>query len=232
MENTDDVVHRVVIDGQAGIARLGEEGSHLVHGGGILGGHDIHPGGEDLVHVHVVELDGRADKLALMTVQPAFVFRLAHHGDELLLGDAAVLLTTEDPLKQALQLGEEKVQGAEQEHEDSQNGGGEHGEGLRGFLGQTLGGDLAKDEDDDGENCCGQHGTVVAVKLGEEDGSHGGSGDVHDVVADEDGGQQAVIVLGQHQGQSGPAVSVFRLAFQADLVQGSKGCLGGGEIGG
>ena len=233
VDDAHDVVDVLMVDRQPGVAALGEGLGDLVHGIGVLHRHDVHPGGEDLIHLQVAELDGGADKLALILVQTALGLGLVHHGDELLLSDAAVAAAAEDQTEQTLPLSEEEVQGTENEHQQPQNGGGEHGKGLGLLLGQALGGDLAEDQDDHGEHDGGHRGAVGrAHVLGEEDGAQGGGRDVHDVVADEDGGQQTVVVLRQGQGAGGPAVSGVGLALQADAVEGGEGGLGGGEVGG
>jgi hypothetical protein len=68
--------------------------------------------------------------------------------------------------------------------------------------------------------------------LGEQNGAHGGGRDVHDVVADQVGGQELVVVLRDAQGQGGPLVAAVRPALEPDAVERGKGGLCGGEKGG
>ena len=65
--------------------------------------------------------------------------------------------------------------------------------------------------------------------LGKEDGADGSGGDIHDVVADEDGGEKLVVLLGHRQHPGGGSVALLSAAFQTYLVQGRKCGLGGGE---
>ena len=112
------------------------------------------------------------------------------------------------------------------------DGGGEHGEALASLFGQTFGGDLAKDEDDNGKYHCGDHRTIGPQQVGEQGGGYGGGGDVYHVVADEDGGEEPIIVLRKGQGPPGTAVPPLGPGLHADPVEGGKGGLGGREEGG
>ena len=60
---------------------------------------------------------------------------------------------------------------------------------------------------------------LLPQHLGKQDGADGSGGNVDDIVADEDGGEQLVVFFrhGQHPG--GGRVAVLRAAFQTDLVQ-------------
>ena len=221
-----------MVDGQPGVAVFREDGGDLVHGGGVFGGHDVHPGGEDLLHLQVVELDGGADELPLMLVQAALVLGLIHHGDELLLGDALLLRLAEDAAEELLPLGKEVVHRGQHRHQHPHDGGCEHGKGLGVLFGHALGGDLAKDQNNHGQHHRGDQRTVVQKQLGEQNGAHGGGRDVHDVVADQVGGQELVVVLRDAQGQGSPLVAAVRPALEPDAVERGKGGLGGGEKGG
>ena len=139
VDHAHHVVDVLMVDRDAGEAALGEDPGDLVHGVGVLHRHDVHPGGDDLLHLQVVELDGGPDELALVLVQPALGLGLVHHGDQLLLGDAVVGGVMEELGEQALPLAEEEVGRGEDHHEKAQQGRREHGEGLGGLLGQALG---------------------------------------------------------------------------------------------
>ena len=233
MDHAHDIVDAVLIDGQAGVTALRKEGAHLLHGAVLLRRHDIHPGSEDLGHLQVVELDGVADQLALVLVQAALVLRLVHHSDQLLLGDAVLLPLVDDQGEQALPLGEQEIGRGQHGYKGPQQGGREHGPGLRALLGQALGRDLAKDQDHHSEHDGGHRGPPHVIQQPDEQHRADGGGHVvDDVVSDEDGGQQLVIVLRQSQGPGSPLVPVVRPALQADPVQGGKGGLCGGEVSG
>ena len=139
----------------------------------------------------------------------------------------------EQPGEQLLPQAEQEVQRGEHRHEQPQQGGGEHGERLGGFLGQALGGDLAEDEHHHGEHDGGHRRAVrLADELDEQQGGQGGGHVVDDVVADEDGGEQLVVILGQGQGLFRLFVAVVSAALQADAVEGGEGRLRGGKVAG
>ena len=231
MDHAHDVVDAVVVDGETGIAALHKERGRLLHGGGVGDGHQIHTGSEDLGHFQIVELDGVADQIALMLVQAAFILCLIHHAHQLLLGDAVALSGAEHLGEQPLPLREQEVGRGQDDDQQAKQRGGDHGPALRILLGQALGGDLAEDQDDDGQDNGGDSGTADVVdQLDEQHRADGGGHVVDDVVADEDGGQQAVIVLRQLQRAGGPAVAVVRFVLQTDAVERGKGGLGCGKI--
>lgn len=72
MYHTNDIVDRIVVDRQAGVAALGEALNDLVHRGIILDSHYIHAGGKHILRLHIVKLDGAADQLT-------FTVRSARH---------------------------------------------------------------------------------------------------------------------------------------------------------
>ena len=99
MYHANDVVDGIMIDGQAGITGFRKGLGQLFQRDVVLHGHHVHAGGQDLFHLHVVELNGAADELALAVGQLAVIFGLAHHGHELTLGDG-IFLTAVDELAQ------------------------------------------------------------------------------------------------------------------------------------
>ena len=233
VDDADDIVNAVVINRQTGVAALYKQGGRLLHGEVVLHRNQVHTGGEDLGDLQVVELDGVADEIALVLVQTALVLGLVHHAHQLFFGDAVLTAVTEHQGQQALPLGEQEVGRGEKHHQDPQQGGGQHGNGLGVFLGQALGGDLAENQDHHREHCGGHRGTPDIVdELDKQHRADGGGHVVDNVVADEDGGEELVVVLRQVQGALGPPVTVVRLVFQADAVKRGKGRLCGGKIGG
>ena len=233
VHHTDDVVNGVVVNRQAGIARFGKGLGHLVQRGVVLHSHHVHAGGQDLLHLHVIEFDGTADQLALPVCQFAVVFCLADHSHQLALCDGVLLAAVDKMAQQLFPLGEQPVQRGEQHYQQAQHRGHGRGHGLRHLLGQALGGHLAKDQHHHCQHQGGHGGTtLLAQPMGKKDGADRGGADVHDVVADEDGGKQLVVFFRQGQHPGGRAVTVLGTAFQADLIQGRKSGLGGGEKGG
>ena len=89
-----------------------------------------------------------------------------------------------------------------------QKGGREHGKALGAVLGDGLGGDLTEDQHDDRDGGGGDQGAVVVGEgliLGvhaqgdDEHRGDGGQKDVDQIVTDQDGGDQAVVVLAQFE---------------------------------
>ena len=233
VDDAHDIVDVLMVYGQAGIAVFRKDFGDLVHGVGILHGHDIHPGGEDLLHLQVAELDGGADQRALILVQAALVFGLRDHGDKLLFRDSGIPLLPDNQTEELLPLGGQEGEGTQQGHEQPQKGGGEHGELLGKLLGHAFGGDLAEDKDHDGDHEGGDGRPLGLTQQRDEQqcGKRGGR-IVDHVVADEDGGQQPVIIIGQGQGGGSPPVPGLRPALQTNAVERGKGGLCGGKIGG
>ena len=231
MDDADDIVDVLVVHRQAGIPVLSEDLGDLLHGVGVLHRHDVHPGGEDLLHLQVVELDGRPDKAALMLVQAALALRLVHQSDQLLLGNAAVRRFAEHLGQQPLPLGKQEVQRGKDRTEHPQQRGGKHGKPLGGLLGQALGGDLAEDQDHHGQHN-GGHGrsSHLINQVDKEYRADGGGHVVDDVIADKQGGEQLVVVLRQSQGTGRPLVASVCPALEPHPVQGGKGGLRGREI--
>ena len=97
---------------------------------------------------------------------------------------------------------------------------GKFGDRLRGFFCNAFRGNFAEDQDHDSGYDRGNRRTgVAAEKLDKKHRGKGAESDVDDVVADQDGGKQAVIVLRQLQCAGGPAVAVVRFVFQSDTVE-------------
>ena len=230
VHDADDVVDGVMVDRQAGVAGLREGLGELLQRNIVLHGHHVHTGGQDLFHLHVIELDGAADELAFAVGQFAVALGLAHHGDQLTLGDGVALAAVDKVAQQFFPLAEQPCQGGEEGQEQTQHrryGGCNR---LGHLLGEGLGGHFAEDEDNDRQHDGGGGGTPLLTQpLGKEDRADGSSGDVHDVVADEDGGEKLVVLLGHRQNPGGGGVALLGTAFQAYLVQGRKCGLRGGE---
>ena len=233
MEHTDDVVNTVVVNGQPGEPAACVHSRRLLHGGSVRQGLQVHPGGENLGYLHVVELDGVADEIALVLVQASLGFGLVHHPHQLLLRDAVVVLVPQQHPQQLFPLGEQEVHRRQHHRQHPQQRRGGYGPGLRPLLGQALGRHLAEDQDHHGQHRGGHRGTLGAAdELDKQHRANGGGHVVDDVVADEQGGEQPVVIGCQGQGPGGALVAVVGPGFQADTVQGCKSGLRGGEIGG
>ena len=232
MDQADDVVDGCVVDRDAGVAALGEENRQLLHGDGVRGGDNVHPGGEDLLHLHVVKLNGSADQFALVVLQAALALRFLHHGDELFFGDALVLGGVEDLHRQLVEQAEEEVQGRQHRQNHPHGRHCPHTELFRLVLCHGFGRDFAKNQHHNGQDDGGDGRAVGGVELGEKYGAQRGGGQVYNVVGDQDAGEQLVVLVQQYQGFLCPEVSILRLAFQTDLVGRREGRLRGGTPGG
>ena len=105
MYHTDDVVNGAVVDGQTGISRFRKGIGHLIQREIVLHRDHIHAGREDLLHLHIVELNGAADELAFPVGQLAVVLGLADHGHQLTLSDGVLLGAADEMPQQALPPG-------------------------------------------------------------------------------------------------------------------------------
>ena len=94
-------------------------------------------------------------------------------------------------------------------------------------------GHLAKDQNHNGQHEGGHRRAPLRVQqAGEQHCANGCCGNVDDIVADEDGGEQLVVLFRHSQHAGCCRIAVLSTAFQADLVQGRKCGLRGGEKGG
>ena len=231
MDHAHDVVDGAVVDRQAGVARLGKDLGQLVKRDGVLDGHHVHTGGEDLAHFHVVKLDGAADQFALAVGQLAFALRLRHHGDELAFGDGiglglAVETVGDQLVPQAEQAGEGGEQGDEKAHGRHRRGGHLFGD----LTGHAAGPDLAEQQDDHRQHHRRNDGAPQGPQgPDQEQDAQGGGCQVGDGVAYQDGGKELVVLLRHGQHPRGGCVPVLGAALEPDLVQGGKGGLDGRE---
>ena len=233
MYHTDDVVNGAMVNGQTGISRFRKGVGHLIQREVVLHRDHIHAGREDLLHLHIVELNGAADELAFPVGQLAVVLGLADHGHQLTLSDGVLLGAADEMPQQALPLAEQPGQRGEQDHEQVQKGRNRRGNRLRHLLCKALGGHLAKDQNHNGQHEGGHRRAPLRVQqAGEQHCANGCCGNVDDIVADEDGGEQLVVLFRHSQHAGCCRIAVLGAAFQADLVQGRKCGLRGGEKGG
>ena len=233
MYHTDDVIDGAMVDGQAGIAGFCKGAGQFFQRDIVFHRDHIHAWGKDLFHLHIVKLDGAADELALPVGQFAVAFGLADHGHQLTLGDGVFLAAVDEVVQQLLPLAEQPCQRGEQGHEQIQEGRHRRSDGLRHLFGDALGADLAEDQHHNGQHDSGDRcAPLLAQSFGKEHRCNGSCTNVDDIVADEDGGEQLVVLFrhGQHTGRR--LVAVLGTAFQTDLIQGRKCGLRGGEKGG
>lgn len=148
------------------------------------------------------------------------------------MGHFCVVICLEEARNQLFPLGKEKIQRGQYPDPEPDKGRTEHGKALRRVLCNAFGGDLAKDQDNDRDHNGGNGRADVAVKSDEQKCADGRHHDIDDIVADQDGGDQLVIIFGQLERQRCPLVSVVRQHLEAGFIQGRERCFFGAEIGG
>ena len=233
MNEANDIIDVVVIDGQTGISAFHKQPCHLFHGGGVLGCHQVHTGRQDFRHLQITELDGVADQIALVLVETALILRLIDHAHQFLFGNAVIAVVAEHQRQELFPHSKQEIGRGQNPGEEPQQRCGKHGPGFGVLLGQALGGDLTEDQNDNGEHSGGNRRAAgLADQPDKQHGADGSSHVVDDVVADENGGEQLVVILRQRQRSGGPAVAVFGAVFQTDAVERCKGRFCGGKIAG
>ena len=230
VDDAHDVVDALTVNQQTGELGFGEDLGNLLLGGVQGDGLNIHPVGEDIFHLQVVELNGVAQKLSFVQVDAAVLLDLLHQEDQLFGRHFVVLFHLQNLGQQLFPGGEQEVHRGQDHTQDIDDGGGEHGEFLRAVLGDALGGNFAEDQHHYGDDHGGEGGAYVAAYTDEKHRGDGRKGDIDDVVSDEDGGQQFVIILGKLVCQPCPFAALFRQGFQPGFVGGGKGGLRGGKI--
>ena len=233
MYHTNDVINGVVVHRQTGVAGFRKGLCHLFQRHIVLHRDHIHAGSQDLFHLHVIKLDGAADQLAFPVGQFAVILGFADHGHQLTLGDGVLLGAVDKVPQKALPLAEQPCQRGKHQHQQAERRRNCGGHRFRHLLGKALGGHLAKNQHHHGQHHSGHRSAPLCTQhLGENDGANGGCGNVHDIVADQDGGKQFIVFFSHCQHPGGRGIAVLGAAFQADLIQGRKCGLGCGEKGG
>ena len=224
-----NVIHVLVADQKPGEI-AGQEGvDHLFHAGSVVHRNHVHTGDQDLLCDAVAELNGRADQLALVLVQTALLLCLCHHGNQLVPGDAGVLLVLAQTLDRICPQAKQRRQRPQQRHQQLYHRGDGHGKPFRSGLGKALGRHLRENQHQQGDDAGGNRGAVDRIKPGEQQGADGGSGDIDDIVADENGGEELVIVLMQGERPLCFFVPVLCPASQTYHIQGGKSGFRGGK---
>ena len=241
MDDAHDLVDAVLVDQQTGEAGFLEEPTDLLHGGLNVKALQVYAVGEDILGLLLGEVDGVTEQISLLVVDGALLLDLLHQHEQLLLGHLIVGLDTEDLGYQLGPQGENTAEGNEDPYEELHEGRREHSEALGAILGDGFGGDLTEHQHHDGDGGGGDQSAVIVgeglILAVNAQGDHehrgdGGQKDVDQVVTDEDGGQQSVIVLAQLKSQGGTLVALLDLGFELGLAQGREGGFGGGKVSG
>ena len=229
VDDAHDLVNAVLVDQQAGEAGLFKELSDLLHGGLHVEALEVNAVGEDILGLQLGEVDGVAEKVALLGVDGSLLLNLLHQHEQLLLRHFGVGLHTEDFGHQFCPQGEQGAEGDEEPDEHLHEGSREHSKALGAVLGDRLRGDLTEDQHHYGDGGGGDQGAVaigeglILAVYAQGDDEHGGDGgqkDVDQIVADEDGGQQAVVVLAEFEGEGSALVALLDHGLEFGLTQG------------
>ena len=219
MQYADDVIHGFLIDRQARISALLELLRDFIVVRLDIDGLNVHPGREDFFHIHIGEFNGGTDQFTLMSVDAALVLRLLHDGDQLLFGVTMILRRLDDLSDQLLPAAQQPVQRREQLYQREQHRIEGYSDSFGMFLGDVLGRHFAKEQN---HHCCHQRGNgnaVILKKLDEQHRCQCGSQYIHDIIADQYGGQQRFISFSQLQYLGRPGVSLRSHALHAHQIQ-------------
>ena len=231
-QDADDVVDGILIDRDAGILHqlVRQFGNAVV----IVNGAQVHPGREHLHGHGVGDLDGGADQLAFLLGKDALLFDIVHQLHQFLGGHVrGILLGRPQMLKMPHQLFHHVHHGLENKHGDLHGVGEDAGQGVGHAGGHDLGQGLAEDQQQGRHDRGGDGRAVGQVQgLDEQHGGRGGRGDIGQVVAHQDGGQGADVVVDDVQFQLGHLFAFLRRLFHPVAVGLGIGDLRGGKEGG
>ena len=220
MKNTDDLIDGIPVDQQTGEAGLCKGSGNFLVALVDVHGLQFDAMRQNFRRRQVAELKGVAQQLTLIFVNAAVLLHVLHEKEQFLVGHFCVVICLEEARNQLFPLGKEKIQRGQHPDPEPDKGRTEHGKALRRVLCNAFGGDLAKDQDNDRDHNGGNGRADVAVKSDEQKRTDGRHHDIDDIVADQDGGDQLVIIFGQLERQRCPLVSVVRQHLEAGLVQG------------
>ena len=220
MKNADDLIDGIPVDQQTGEAGLCKGPGNFLVAFVDVHGLQFDSMGQNFCRRQVAELKGVAQQLTLIFVNAAVLLHVLHEKEQFLVGHFCVVICLEEAGNQLFPLGKEKIQRGQHPDPQPDKGRTEHGKALRRVLCNAFGGDLAKDQDNDRDHNGGNGRADVAVKSDEQKCADGRHHDIDDIVADQDGGDQLVIIFGQLERQRCPLVSVVRQHLEAGLVQG------------
>ena len=148
------------------------------------------------------------------------------------MGHFFAVIRFEEAGNKLFPLGKEKVQRCQNPNPEADKRRAEQSKAFRGILCNALRRNLTKNQNNDCYNGRRNRRTNIAVKVDEQKRADGRYHDIHNIVANQDGGNQLVIVFGQPERQCCPLVSVVCQHLEAGLIQGRERRFRGAEIGG
>ena len=194
--------------------------------------YNINSWGEYIACLQLREFNGAADQGSFLLVDPPALLGLVYNGKQLFFRNSPFIGRTENGGQQLFPLPKQEVGGGKYFNKDIEEGGGQHGEALRRFLGNTFWRYLPEYQDYNSSYHGGDAGSgLVTQKAHEDERGQGGAGNIHNIVANQNCGEHTVVVLRQLQDKSGPFVPLFRHVLYPDTVKRRKCRLRGGKIG-
>ena len=233
VDHTDDVVDIILIDQQPGEFRFQKTVCDLflcaVQGHGF----QIHAGSQDVLCLQFGKLNGIAQEFAVILVDTAFLLHFIHKHEQFFLRHFVVAFQTEDLGKQFFPAGKEEIERREDPDQDPQERTGKDGKAFRAILGDAFGRNFPEDQNHHGDHCCGDRCTQFsAVNIAENQRGNGCHGNIDNIVPDQDGRDQFIVVLGKFAGEFRSPCAFFGKGFHARPVHGRIGGFRGGKVGG
>ena len=195
MKNADDLINGIPVDQQTGKAGLGKGSGNFLMTLVDVHGFQVNSMGQNFCRRQVTEFKGIAQQLAFVFVNSAVLLHVLHKKEQFLVGHFFIVIRLEEAGNQLLPLGKEEIQRRQNQNPKAYKRSTEQSETFRGILCNTFRGDLTKNQNndryDDRRNCRAN----IAIKPYEQKCADGCHHDIHDIVADQDGGDQLVIVF-------------------------------------
>ena len=226
MNYTDDMIHRFGVDRDAGKALFGDDLHHFLRGGFHIQRHHIDAGRQDILHGGIVKLQGRLDQFFFLLFQNTLLFDGVQHIHQFLLGDSGLLVTLLFFPEGLHQPQEQPAERRKCDHKHPQRPGEGHAELLGIGFGKAFGKDLPKGKYRKRGNACGNSNGIVAEVKRNSHRNQRGNGNIHQIVADQDGGDQFIVLLGHLYRLGGAFVAVLRHGAQPNHIGCGKGGLG------
>ncbi len=190
VEEADDVVELVAVEAQEVAARAAGDGDGILRGIGEIEAEEIDARRHDVGGVEILEIDDGLDHREFVGVEDALLAGDVEDGFEFLFGQGLAQGAEEGREAPADEL-EREAQRRQRFFGEAQGRAVEPDDGGRVEETDVLGADLAEEDQQQGDGGNGDgFGAGRRPALGKQV-AHVGEGQVHERVADEDGGQQA-----------------------------------------
>ena len=225
LQHADDVVDAALIDRDARKGRVVDNALHLVERLLDVERQHVDAVGRDLLRLDLRELNGRLQQVAALLVDHTLVFHRFDQRDQLVLRDAGGLRFSAPQHGNAVdQPQHNRNQRRKQHHEQAQRQSHGPGKSVTVLLGENLGRDLAKEQDEQRADERGPGGARGLAHNG--DGGkrcHRRGRHVDEVVADQNSAKRAVVVLGDIVGHARAKAPLLRRLFEPQAVGRGKG---------